>query len=390
MTNKTQKRITLDTIGRRPNARAYSAMHVPKPVTGRIIMDISGPVRAARSKPLQHSQAPASASATALDQIMATALHSSKSIVEPKNVSYHPTTIKHQPHAAPNMESFKASTHTAQPRESIIELVSTIQHRPYTSNPLITAAEPEFQEPTHSLNRSRLKKVKKAVFKKSSAMSLGAILLMVGGAFALYASTRSNKLVTTQAKALSDKAVAAENFSEGSKPALDPPVETPVPDTVVRSYAVAPDLPRYISVPKIKNGRSRVLPMGLDAEGLLKTPRNVWDTAWYDGSSKPGDKVGAALIMGHVSGPTNGGVFYNLYRVTDGDEINVTLGDGTTLTYTIVGKEEVPADSIEMTKYLISRDVDKAGLTIMTCAGEFNPKTQTYDKRLAVFAVRKN
>jgi sortase (surface protein transpeptidase) len=389
MNDKTQRRITLDTIGRRSRARAYSAMHVSKPFTGRIISDISAPVRSshrttlqpktvaiAQSKPMQH------------DLVMAAAVHASKSIAEPRAVSYHPTTIKRQVSSTAISETIEAATVSDQQPESIIELVSTIQHRPYAANPLIAVAEPEPQEQSIGSTTSRLKKVKKAIFKKSSIMSLGAVLLMIGGSFALYASTRSNKLVTTQAKALSDKAVIAENTAEGSKPAFDPPTETPVPDSVVRTYSVAPDLPRYISIPKIKNGRSRVLPMGLDAEGLLKTPRNVWDTAWYDGSSKPGDKIGAALIMGHVSGPTNGGVFYNLYRVTDGDEINVTMGDGTVLTYTVVGKEEVPADSIEMTKYLISKDVDKPGLTIMTCAGEFNPKTQTYDKRLAVFAVR--
>ena len=222
-------------------------------------------------------------------------------------------------------------------------------------------------------------------------MSAMATFLLVGGIVALFSSAHSNKLVTMQVKALSEKSSQEADTNTGQNTsASDVPSEEKIPDTVISNYSVTPDLPRYISIPKIKINRTRVLRLGLDKDGVIKTPRNVWDTGWYDGSSKPNETTGAALILGHVSGPTNGGIFYNLYRLAIGDDINVTQGDGTVFNYKVVAKEEVPVADINMNNYLISKNVDKAGLTLMTCAGEYNPKTHEYDKRLAVFAIRSN
>ena len=217
-----------------------------------------------------------------------------------------------------------------------------------------------------------------------------AMLLIIGGIVALLSSAHSNRIVTMQVQALSEKSENASDDSSGQSSSGDVPSEDPVPDSVISSYSVAPDVPKYISIPKIKISKTRILRMGIDNGGSIKTPRNVWDTGWYEGSSKPSEATGAALIVGHVSGPTNGGIFYNLYRLANGDEINVTQGDGTTFTYKVVSKEEVPVDEINMNNYLVSKNIDKAGLTLMTCTGEFNPKTQTFDKRLAVFAIRTN
>jgi len=278
--------------------------------------------------------------------------------------------------------------------ETIHSMVQSIQHTQATTtvpasygNSTRSLQDPA-DEPTISLwNRFR------SVFifhsRRSMLSSAMAVLLVVGGVVALLSSVHSNSLVTLQVQALSDKADKASDESTGqSTDGL--PSEDKIPDAVISSYSVAPDVPRYISIPKIKISKTRILRMGLDSEGAIKTPRNVWDSGWYEGSSNPSEKVGSALIMGHVSGPTNGGIFYNLYRLTDGDDINVTQGDGTVYTYKVVAKEEVPADGLNMNNYLISKNVDKPGLTLMTCAGEFNPKTQTYDKRLAVFAIRTN
>lgn len=250
---------------------------------------------------------------------------------------------------------------------------------------------PDIEQEEHTISlRTKLWSRLQSSNPRSLLGSAMALLLIVGGIVALLSSAHSNRLVTMQVQALSEKSENASDDSSGQSSSVDVPSEDPVPESVVSSYSVASDIPKYISIPKIKISKTRILRMGVDASGSIKTPRNVWDTGWYEGSSKPSDTTGAALIVGHVSGPTNGGIFYNLYRLAAGDEINVTQGDGTVLTYKVVSKEEVPVDEINMNNYLVSKNVDKAGLTLMTCTGEFNPKTQTFDKRLAVFAIRTN
>jgi len=230
------------------------------------------------------------------------------------------------------------------------------------------------------------------VSKRSIIMSAMSTMLLIGGTVALVSSFTTNRVVGSQVKALSDKANSSVNESLGATDSSDAgvPSEEKVPEAVVNSYQPPADEPRYIHIPKIKNTKTRVLKMGTGKDGAVQTPRTTWDTGWFDGSSKPGDKVGSALIVGHVSGLTGGGVFYNLYRLTEGDEIIVEMGDGTKHTYHVVSKEEVPAEGINMNNYLISKNIDKPGLTLMTCAGEYNPVTQTFENRLAVFAVRDN
>ncbi len=78
----------------------------------------------------------------------------------------------------------------------------------------------------------------------------------------------------------------------------------------VGRYAVAPDLARYLKIPKL-GVNSRVLQVGITNDGALATPSNVFDTAWYTGSAKPG-QPGATLIDGHVSSWTTHGVFYGI------------------------------------------------------------------------------
>jgi len=224
--------------------------------------------------------------------------------------------------------------------------------------------------------------------KRSIVLSGMALVLFFGGFSALVMSVGSNKAVIQQAQALSE--VVPEENTTGESAGIGDLSEEPIPESGIRSYSVAANHPKFIRIGELGGKSSRILRMGVDKNNAISNPRSIWDAGWYDGSSLPGDKVGASLILGHVSGPNDPGIFYNLYRLKEGDIIEVEMGDGTVYEYRVVGKEEVSTDSINMNDYLVSKDIDKPGLTLMTCAGEFNPSTQQYENRLAVFAVRTN
>lgn len=161
--------------------------------------------------------------------------------------------------------------------------------------------------------------------------------------------------------------------------------ETLVSDADIDGHKVAPDLPRIIKIDKI-GVRARVLPMGVKSNNQLMAPENIYDTGWYMNSAKPGEK-GAMLIDGHYSGPTRaGGIFSKIKVLMAGDIITVEKGDGSSVKYEIQKIESIPKESVDMGKMLTPYGSSQKGLNMITCDGQYDPKTNTYDNRTVVFA----
>lgn len=152
------------------------------------------------------------------------------------------------------------------------------------------------------------------------------------------------------------------------------------------SYQVPALDPRYISIPKI-NVKAIVTAAGLTSNGAIGTPNNVFNTAWYNRSSKPG-QPGAVLIDGHVSSWTTNGVFYNLRMLSVGDSIQIERGDGTIITYTVAKVQTYTAEAINMAKILAPIDPAKPGLNLITCAGDVIKGTNEFDKRIVVYSTQ--
>ncbi len=157
----------------------------------------------------------------------------------------------------------------------------------------------------------------------------------------------------------------------------------PAPDSI-SSYKVAADLPRVISIEKIKV-KSRVLALGVKSNNELKAPVNIYDTGWYLESAKPG-APGAMLLDGHVTGPTQKGIFYDLKKLVAGDIITIERGDGKTFDYKVVSSKVYNKDKVDMAAALTPIEAGKPGLNLITCAGSFNAQSDQYEDRLVVFA----
>lgn len=150
----------------------------------------------------------------------------------------------------------------------------------------------------------------------------------------------------------------------------------------VDNYTVGPGLPKYISIPSIKVQKTRVRGLGLKAEQII-SPSNVYDTGWYTGSSRPGQK-GAMFIFGHVSSWSANGIFHNLKKLRPGDQVKVTRGDDRVFTYQVVSTKIYPADKVDMAAVLSPVDA-KQGLNLMTCTGSVMKDTNEFSERLVVF-----
>ena len=194
--------------------------------------------------------------------------------------------------------------------------------------------------------------------------------------------------LTVSLQALQTNKKAAAQVSALSKQSRKPGGTT-VPSTVkpssstLNNYAVAPDLPRYLQISKL-SVKARVLQVGVTASGALGTPGNVFDTAWYTGSAKPG-QPGAALIDGHVSSWTTHGVFYGLKTLQAGDSVQIVRGDGAIINYRVVKTQIYDADNVDMQAAVTPITAGKAGLNLITCTGRVKPGTSEFNQRVIAF-----
>lgn len=127
--------------------------------------------------------------------------------------------------------------------------------------------------------------------------------------------------------------------------------------------------------------------MGIARDGSIQTPQGIYDTGWYTGASKPGQK-GAVFIDGHVSGPNKPGVFKNLGKLKTGDVIELETGNTTVFRYTVTHTETVSYRGVDMRKVLSPYGDSVEGLNLMTCTGRFSTAAHTFESRIIVYATR--
>ncbi|MBR3252602.1 class F sortase [Candidatus Saccharibacteria bacterium] len=180
---------------------------------------------------------------------------------------------------------------------------------------------------------------------------------------------------------------------EGSERAVamdmgDDLVEEPPTEQEVVEYTVAPDRPRYLSIERLGINNARMLPMGINAEGELTTPNNIFDVGWYDASGKPG-QGGTLLVDGHNGGPHVQGVFKALPSLGSGDIIAVERGDGQVFQYSVVENKAVPLSEANdyMATAMMSPMKGKESITLISCTGEWSQAQKTYLSRQFTRAI---
>ncbi len=172
---------------------------------------------------------------------------------------------------------------------------------------------------------------------------------------------------------------------ETAREELDETVPT---EQEVVEYVVAADRPRYLSIEKLGVVNARVLPMGINDDGALATPNNIFDVGWYESSGKPGEGK-TMVIDGHNGGPNVYGVFKYLPDLVAGDEIVVERGDGVKFRYSVVENKEVSIDASDdyMVTALRTPEKGKESITLISCSGDWSWERYTYLSRQFVRAV---
>ena len=206
------------------------------------------------------------------------------------------------------------------------------------------------------------------------------------------ATERSARLEvsTAQPSAAPTATLPAPTAAPTVRPTASLPTATPAPlvvlkgepaDAEERRQAVLsprPGPPVRLAIPSIEV-ETDVQPAGVvtGRDGQLE-----WETLPFVAATYPQlGPVGAPgnpVISGHVVTLYEGNVFRNLYQVKLGEQVDVYTGDSH-FTYVV---EEVKL--VEPSDVSVMQPSEDARLTLITCGGTFDPRSQTFSDRLIV------
>lgn len=144
--------------------------------------------------------------------------------------------------------------------------------------------------------------------------------------------------------------------------------------------------PTRITIAKI-GVDAEIESVGMNEKGEMAVPQEDMNVAWYNLGYKPGD-AGSAVVAGHFDTRTgNPAVFYDLAKLSNGDEIEVSYPDGKEYTFEVTDSELYPFNDFPLQKVFNTKGTPT--LNLITCDGVFNSSAQNYSQRRVVYATLK-
>jgi sortase (surface protein transpeptidase) len=143
-----------------------------------------------------------------------------------------------------------------------------------------------------------------------------------------------------------------------------------------------PSPPVRVEIPSI-GVSSRLVRLGLEADGTMEVPRDYGLAGWFTGGAMPGQD-GPAVISGHVDSRSGPAVFYRLRDLRRGDTVRVRRADGAWLAFEVTAtasyaKAAFPTDAV-------FGPVTGPVLRLITCGGAFDRASGHYLDNLVVTA----
>lgn len=141
-------------------------------------------------------------------------------------------------------------------------------------------------------------------------------------------------------------------------------------------------VPERVRIPSI-GVDSALEGLSLGEGGRLEAPIDFDLAGWYADGVVPGE-VGPAIIAGHVDSPSAPAVFADIGSLAVGDEIIVTLSDGSESVFLVSGS--LQSAKAEFPTATVYSNVPAPELRLITCGGIFDSSTGHYLDNLIVFA----
>lgn len=215
------------------------------------------------------------------------------------------------------------------------------------------------------------------------AFSFGGIAatVIMSGIFIVYTVTHR-----TDPQVLADRSYIPNTGGVGSTNiTAQSASEQSVTQADVNAYLVEPGNPRLLRIKKL-SVQARIYPVEKSLSGDILPTNNIYDVSWLASAAKPGD-TGAALLAGFASGATKDGTFANLETLTVGDTIEVERGDGTVLTFKVVGSQRFDSDKVDMNVATTTALPGKPGLNLLSNTGRYDVRTNKFEQRVLIFSV---
>ncbi len=173
---------------------------------------------------------------------------------------------------------------------------------------------------------------------------------------------------------------AAGREARASRPGYRP--DRPPPRAPRRAPA-APAPPVSLTIPAI-GVHSRLIRLGLTAQGALQVPTSTSVAGWYTGSPRPGE-IGSSVIAGHIDSYLGPGIFYRLSEMRPGERIYVRRANGSLAVFSVYAVRQYPKDHFPTGK--VYGPAPDAELHLITCGGTFDYATRSYLSNTVVYSA---
>ncbi|ANZ37812.1 class F sortase [Lentzea guizhouensis] len=166
---------------------------------------------------------------------------------------------------------------------------------------------------------------------------------------------------------------------------LPPTTTTADATTPSSSRGLPPSEPTEVRIPKI-GAVSSLVPLGLNPDETVEVPpvEQPMQAGWYRHARTPGEP-GPAVVLGHVDGNRQAGIFFRLKELVAGDEVVVSRKDGTTATFRVRRTEQIAKDSFPTEA--VYGDTDVPELRLITCGGSYDQAARSYRDNVIVYAT---
>ena len=169
------------------------------------------------------------------------------------------------------------------------------------------------------------------------------------------------------------------------------PNEAPEPESTV-IVAEAATQPKTLHIPTLEL-TAPIIALGIDDTGEFAAPDSGHEVGWYLGGGFPGsnDPAQAVLLSGHLTGSDGQpAVFADLNQLLPGEIILIGREDNAVFSYTVTEIYILPLSNVDMEALMVSVTPEQEGVTLITCAGDYDEAQATYAQRLIVRAVLEN
>ena len=183
--------------------------------------------------------------------------------------------------------------------------------------------------------------------------------------------TATGQPATVNDRFIADAEHSIERYGKDAQEPIPPPPPGPV--GVAR-----------LAIPRL-GVDAAVARFGLDAYGRLDVPQDTRTVGWNPAYNDVPGTGGATFFAAHFEYGGLPGVFNQISTLQLGDEILVTLTDGTALRYRVTSSIDYTLAQVDMGAVLFGREGAES-TTLMTCSGP--PNADGYPMRSVVLATR--